>query len=136
MSAELLDPVKDRASVSPLELAVNAPGSIKTIKRNGKVAAYDDSKIKVAITKAFIAEEGTNAAASNRIHQQIDDITKQISQAFKRRLPTGGTIHIEDIQDQVELALMRSSHYKVARAYVLYRNGSCISHIQKGYHPL
>lgn len=103
------------------ELAANAPGSIKTIKRNGSVVPYNESKIKVAITKAFIAEEGANAAVSNRIYQQIDVLSKQVTSAFVRRLPTGGTIHIEDIQDQVELALMRNGHYKVARAYVLYR---------------
>ncbi|GGI79507.1 ribonucleoside-diphosphate reductase subunit alpha [Legionella impletisoli] len=119
--SETIDPVKELPQKSQLELNTNAPGILKTIKRNGKVVQYDENKIKVAITKAFIAVEGGNAAASNRIHQQIDDLTKQITQAFKRRLPSGGTMHIEDIQDQVELALMRSSQYKVARAYVLYR---------------
>lgn len=119
--SEILEPVKDVPPTSQLELTANAPGSLKTIKRNGKVVAFDDNKIKVAITKAFIAEEGNNAATSNRIHQQVDEITRQVTQVFKRRLPSGGTIHIEDIQDQVELALMRSSEYKVARAYVLYR---------------
>lgn len=119
--SELLDPVKGVPYVNQLELTANAPGVLKIIKRNGKVATYDDNKINVAITKAFLAEEGASAAASNRIHQQVDDITKQISQAFKRRLPSGGTLHIEDIQDQVELALMRSGQHKIARAYVLYR---------------
>ncbi|MGQ3888954.1 ribonucleoside-diphosphate reductase subunit alpha [Legionella sp. CNM-1927-20] len=107
--------------INQIELTTNAPGVLKVIKRNGKVVSYDDSKIKVAITKAFIAEEGNNAVASNRIHQQIEEITQQITSALKRRQPAGGTIHIEDIQDQVELALMRNHHYKVARAYVLYR---------------
>ncbi len=116
-----LEPIKDESQISPLELAANAPGSLKTIKRNGKVVAYDDNKIKVAIAKAFIAEEGGNAAASNRIHQLVEGITQQISQVFNRRLPSGGTVHIEEIQDQVELALMRSGEYKIARAYVLYR---------------
>ncbi|ASQ45394.1 ribonucleoside-diphosphate reductase subunit alpha [Legionella clemsonensis] len=119
--SEILEPVKDVPQISQLELTANAPGLLKTIKRNGKVVQYDDNKIKVAITKAFIAVEGSNAAASNRIHQQVNEITQQVTQAFKRRLPSGGAVHIEDIQDQVELALMRSSHYEVARAYVLYR---------------
>jgi len=119
--SEILDPVKDVPQTSQLELTANAPGLIKTIKRNGKVVNYDDTKIKVAITKAFIADEGGSAPTSDRIHQQIEELTQQISQVFKRRLPSGGAIHIEDIQDQVELALMRSGHYKVARAYVLYR---------------
>ncbi|KTC73069.1 ribonucleotide-diphosphate reductase subunit alpha [Legionella birminghamensis] len=119
--SELLEPVKDVPYISQLELTANAPGAIKTIKRNGKVVDYDASKIRIAITKAFIAEEGAAAATSDRIREQIEELTNQVTQAFKRRLPTGGTIHIEDIQDQVELALMRSSHYKVARAYVVYR---------------
>ncbi|MCC5791702.1 MAG: ribonucleoside-diphosphate reductase subunit alpha [Legionellaceae bacterium] len=116
-----IDPVKEVSRPSQMELNVNAPGVLKTIKRNGKVVSFDENKIKIAITKAFIAVEGSNAAASNRIHQQIDDISSQITKTFKRRLPSGGTVHIEDIQDQVELALMRSSHHKVARSYVLYR---------------
>lgn len=120
MSA-ILDPVNDVPQTSQLELTANAPGLLKTIKRNGKVVNYDDTKIKVAITKAFIADEGGTASTSDRIHQQIEELTRQITQVFHRRLPSGGAVHIEDIQDQVELALMRSGHYKVARAYVLYR---------------
>jgi ribonucleoside-diphosphate reductase alpha chain len=116
-----LEPVNEMPLTSQLELTANAPGVLKTIKRNGKVVNYDENKIKVAITKAFIANEGGSAPTSDRIHQQIEELTCQITQTFKRRLPTGGAIHIEDIQDQVELALMRSGHYKVARAYVLYR---------------
>ena len=98
-----------------------APGTLKVIRRNGSITVYDDAKIALAVTKAFLAQEGQNAADSTRIHEHVNDIKTQISSAFKRRLPTGGTIHIEDIQDQVELALMRSGEQKVARAYVLYR---------------
>lgn len=107
--------------VNQFELNANAPGILKTIKRNGKVVSYDDNKISVAITKAFIAIEGPNAVASNRIREQIAALTQQITNAFKRRMPSGGCLHIEDVQDQVELALMRSGHNKVARSYVLYR---------------
>ncbi len=117
----ILEPIKEAVYPGQLELTTNEPGLLKTIKRNGKVVHFDENKIKVAITKAFIAVEGGNAAASNRIYEQIDELAQQIIQAFKRRLPSGGTVHIEDIQDQVELALMRSAQYKVARAYVLYR---------------
>lgn len=118
--SEILEPVSDILA-NQREVAANQPGTLKTIKRNGKVVRYDGEKIKVALTKAFIAVEGGNAAASNRIYQQVEHLTQQITQAFKRRLPTGGTIHIEDIQDQVELALMRNGQHKIARAYVLYR---------------
>ncbi len=119
--SDTLAPVKEAPSISSLELAGNTPGLINTIKRNGKSVRYDENKIKVAITKAFIAVEGGNAATSNRIYQQVDEINQKITQAFKRRFPTGGTIHIEDIQDRVELELMRSGEQKVARVYVLYR---------------
>ncbi len=119
--SEIMNPVKPSSVVSSIELDVNEPGILKTIKRNGKISPFDENKIKVAITKAYIAVEGGSAAMSNRIHEQIDELCAQILQAFKRRLPTGGSIHIEDIQDQVELVLMRNRQYKVARAYVLYR---------------
>ncbi len=108
-------------ATSTAELEATAPGQIRVIKRNGKVVSYDDSKISVAITKAFLAVEGGTAAASSRVHETVDTLTGQISDIFKRRMPSGGTIHIEDIQDQVELALMRSGEQKVARDYVLYR---------------
>jgi ribonucleoside-diphosphate reductase alpha chain len=119
--SELLEPMNVLSPSKQHDIAVNVPGQLKTIKRNGKVVRYDEEKIKIAITKAFIAVEGSSAAASNRIYQQIDDVVQQMSATFKRRLPGGGILHIEDIQDQVELALMRNSQYKIARAYVLYR---------------
>lgn len=102
-------------------VSATAPGQLRVIKRNGTVVPYDDSKIAVAITKAFLAVEGGTAAASSRIHETVSSLCHQISATFKRRMPSGGTIHIEDIQDQVELALMRSGEQKVARDYVLYR---------------
>ncbi|NCX93680.1 MAG: ribonucleoside-diphosphate reductase subunit alpha, partial [Gammaproteobacteria bacterium] len=91
------------------------------IKRNGQVVNFDGSKIKVAMTKAFLAVEGGNAAQSSRVHELVDQLFSDIFQAFSRRFPEGGTFHIEDIQDQVELALMRRGEHKVARSYVLYR---------------
>lgn len=116
LEAETIAPI-----VAHHELHVHSPGTLKTIKRNGKTAPYDDNKISVAITKAFIAIEGSNVVASNRVREQIDALTQQVSQALRRRSPHGGNVHIEDIQDQVELALMRGGYNKVARAYVLYR---------------
>ncbi|MGF1546343.1 MAG: ribonucleoside-diphosphate reductase subunit alpha [Thiotrichales bacterium] len=104
-----------------VEVGATAPGRYKVIRRNGKVTNFDDSKIKVAMTKAFLAVEGGQAAASARIHETVNALTAQILDALFRRNPDGGTVHIEDIQDQVELALMRGGEHKVARAYVLYR---------------
>ena len=105
----------------PPSLVATAPGTLRVIKRNGAVAPYTDDKIQVALTKAFLAVEGGTAAASPRIRDLVAQLTTQVSSAFMRRLPSGGTIHIEDIQDQAELALMRSGEHRVARDYVLYR---------------
>ncbi len=99
--------------------AANSP--YRVIRRNGKLTTFDASKISVAMTKAFLAVEGGNAAASTRIHDTVARLTTQVVDSLLRRLPDGGTVHIEDIQDQVELALMRAGEHKVARAYVLYR---------------
>ena len=106
--------------ISP-SIAATAPGQIRVIKRNGTVVPYSDDKITVAMTKAFLAVEGGSAAASPRIRELVAALARQVSAIFLRRFPSGGTIHIEDVQDQVELALMRSGEHKVARAYVLYR---------------
>jgi len=111
-----------RSSVQPDDnLMTMAPGQLRVIKRNGAVVVYDVSKIAVAITKAYLAVEGGNAAASSRVHDMVSRLVDEISQTFKRRMPSGGSIHIEEIQDQVELMLMRSGEHKVARAYVIYR---------------
>ena len=104
-----------------ISMSDTAPGQLRVIKRNGSVVAYDESKISVAITKAYLAVEGGQAAASTRIHESVAQLARQITDIFKRRMPSGGTIHIEDIQDQVELALMRTGEHKIARSYVIYR---------------
>src|SRR5688572_22616091 len=105
--------------------ASNAPRSAfadyKIIRRNGAVVGFEPSKISVAMTKAFLAVEGAQGAASARIRELVAGLTEAVVGALIRRQPTGGTFHIEDIQDQVELALMRSGQHDVARAYVLYR---------------
>ncbi|MDT3379282.1 ribonucleoside-diphosphate reductase subunit alpha [Labrys neptuniae] len=93
----------------------------QVIRRNGSVTPFDASKITVAVTKAFLAVEGHSAAASRRVHDIVADLTAQIVAGLTRRADTGRTFHIEEIQDRVELALMRGEHHKVARAYVLYR---------------
>lgn len=114
---------------NPIE--ATAPGTLKVIKRNGQVVPFDSSKISVAITKAFLAVEGGTAAASTRIHETVAKLTTQVKAIFERRMPSGGTIHIEDIQDQVELALMRAGEHKIARDYVIYREEQARKRAQK-----
>src|SRR5437667_4551645 len=93
----------------------------KLIRRNGAVVGFEPAKITVAVTKAFLAVNGSQAAASARIRELVASLTEAVVGALMRRQPQGGTFHIEDVQDQVELALMRSGEHDVARAYVLYR---------------
>jgi ribonucleoside-diphosphate reductase alpha chain len=119
-TAETATPPQETGTVSGA-IAATAPGQLRVIKRNGTVVPFEDSKISVAITKAFLAVEGGTAAASSRIHETVAKLTEQVSATFQRRMPSGGTIHIEDIQDQVELSLMRAGEHKIARDYVIYR---------------
>jgi ribonucleoside-diphosphate reductase alpha chain len=93
----------------------------QVIRRNGAVVGFEPSKIAIAMTKAFLAVNGGQGAASARVRELVDNLTRQAVNALLRNRPNGGTFHIEEIQDQVELALMRSGEHDVARAYVLYR---------------
>ena len=113
-------PVQEKTNVNA-NIAATAPGQMRVIKRNGTVVPFEISKISVAITKAFLAVEGGTAAASSRIHETVARLTEQVTATFQRRMPSGGTIHIEDVQDQVELSLMRAGEHKIARDYVIYR---------------
>ncbi len=96
-------------------------GSLHVIKRSGTVCEWDPGKINAAVAKAFLAVEGAQAAGSPRVHEIAAALTAAVTDALTRRSDLSRAIHIEDIQDQVELALMRAEHHKVARAYVLYR---------------
>jgi ribonucleoside-diphosphate reductase alpha chain len=93
----------------------------KVIRRNGAVVGFEPDKIAVAVTKAFLAVAGGAAAASAGVRDKVHGVTQAVVNALVRRHPSGGTFHIEDIQDQVELALMRAGEHQVARSYVLYR---------------
>ncbi|MBI1943040.1 MAG: ribonucleoside-diphosphate reductase subunit alpha, partial [Betaproteobacteria bacterium] len=98
-----------------------AYGDYKIIRRNGAVVGFEPAKISVAMTKAYLAVGGSQGAASARVRELVAELTGSVVGALLRRQPQGGTFHIEDIQDQVELALMRAGQHDVARAYVLYR---------------
>ncbi len=109
------------AGTSSVLSAQAMPAELKVIRRNGAVVGFEPSKIAVAMTKAFLAVGGNQGAASARVREITEALTQSVVMALMRRMPAGGTLHIEDIQDQVELALMRSGEHEVARAYVLYR---------------
>ncbi|MCE1270213.1 MAG: ribonucleoside-diphosphate reductase subunit alpha [Acinetobacter sp.] len=120
-----------------MSIITSTPGQIQVIKRTGEIASFNAEKISVAIGKAFLAVEGQQGADSSRIHDRITQLTEMVLNTFNRRLPSGGTIHIEEIQDQVELALMRTGEQKVARAYVIYREQRATARQQAGanHHP-
>ena len=119
MSTAVLPAAQDAAPLS-CEPAAWADYRIK--RRTGDVVACEPAKITVAIGKAFVAVKGAGVVAAASTRADLEALTDTVLRALKRLKPTGGTLLIEDVQDQVELALMRSGHHDVARAYVLYRN--------------
>jgi len=103
------------------DTAVNPLNHYQIIRRNGAVVPFEPNKIAVAMMKAFLAVHGTQGAASASVREMVDGLTQAVIRALMRSRPGGGTFHIEDVQDQVELGLMRGGHHEIARAYVLYR---------------
>ncbi len=108
-------------AVSPGTPSLQALTHYQIIRRNGAVVPFEPNKIAVALMKAFLAVHGTQGAASASVREVVEELTQNVVRALVRSRPAGGTFHIEDVQDQVELGLMRSSNHEVARAYVLYR---------------
>src|SRR3954453_2134325 len=103
------------------QAAANPLAHYQIIRRNGAVVPFEPNKIAVAMMKAFLAVHGTQGAASASVRETVDGLTQAVIRALVRSRPGGGTFHIEDVQDQVELGLMRGGHHEVARASVLYR---------------
>ena len=114
-------PVSAGETAGGVAVSASQLADYRIIRRNGAVVAFEPTKIAVAMTKAFLAVNGGQGAASARIRELVEELTGKVVAALMRHQPTGGTFHIEDVQDQVELALMRSGEHDVARSYVLYR---------------
>jgi ribonucleoside-diphosphate reductase alpha chain len=102
-------------------IAPSALSHYQIIRRNGAVVPFEPQKIAIAMMKAFLAVHGTQGAASASVRETVDQLTQAVVRALMRSRPGGGTFHIEDVQDQAELGLMRGGHHEIARAYVLYR---------------
>ena len=83
------------------------------IKRNGDQVAFDESKIKIAIGKAF--------NAVNPYLRDMDSIVTELASTVVESLDSDRMYTVEEIQDKVEAILMRSGYTDVAKAYVLYR---------------
>lgn len=122
-----------QSTITPRQIQPAVPGvaALKVIRRDGSVVSFDQNKIALAMTKAFIACEGAGTESS-RIRDAVKKLTAQVVQALGRRLPPGASVHIEDIQDQVELALMRAGEHEVARRYVLYREARAAERAKTG----
>ncbi|MBX3644806.1 MAG: ribonucleoside-diphosphate reductase subunit alpha [Rubrivivax sp.] len=115
--------------------AASAYAGYQIIRRNGAVVVFEPSKIAVALMKAFLAVHGTQGAASASVRETVDALTETVVRALLRSRPGGGTFHIEDVQDSVELGLMRGGHHEVARAYVLYRERRTQERARQGAAP-
>lgn len=124
------------AADTPVPTAASAYHGYQIIRRNGAVVAFEPNKIAVALMKAFLAVHGTQGAASASVRETVDVLTETVVRALLRSRPGGGTFHIEDVQDQVELGLMRGSHHEVARAYVLYRERRAQERAKQGQAPV
>jgi ribonucleoside-diphosphate reductase alpha chain len=109
------------AQTAGASLSASMLANYQIIRRNGAVVPFEPNKIAVAVMKAFLAVHGTQGAASASVREIVDELTQSVVRALARSRPGGGTFHIEDVQDAVELGLMRGGHHEVARAYVLYR---------------
>jgi ribonucleoside-diphosphate reductase alpha chain len=120
-SVQSESPVAETGGNSHANSQVNAFTHYQIIRRNGAVVPFEPNKIAVAMMKAFLAVHGTQGAASASVRETVDELTQAVMRALMRSRPGGGTFHIEDVQDQVELGLMRGGHHEIARAYVLYR---------------
>ena len=85
--------------------------SLSVVRRDGSITPFKSDKIANAIRKAFLAQ--TDLRDSKQIDKSVSELTETVTAALTRRIANGDMIHIEDIQDQVELALMRGEHHKV-----------------------
>lgn len=93
---------------------------LKAIKRNGALVDFNAEKITLAITNAFLSlEENKHNVAA--VQSKAEELTENIVVLLHNRYTHLGAVSIEEIQDQVELALMRTGEHKAARNYILYR---------------
>ncbi|MBH9577571.1 ribonucleoside-diphosphate reductase subunit alpha [Inhella proteolytica] len=129
-------PAGERPVSASAHALPSAYQAYQIIRRNGAVVSFEPSKIAVALMKAFLAVHGAQGAASASVRETVDGLTEACVRALLRSRPGGGTFHIEDVQDHVELALMRGGHHEVARAYVLYRERRSAERAAKGEAPV
>jgi ribonucleoside-diphosphate reductase alpha chain len=117
-----VNPMQEETAHFTTSPTIPQPGVLYVMRRDNRtLVPFNPDKIKIAIMKSYLAVEGGNAAASRRVHEVVDELTDQVTKTISRYLNTGGVVRLEEIQDQVELILMRAEHHKVARTYILYR---------------
>jgi ribonucleoside-diphosphate reductase alpha chain len=121
VASQTAEPIHTPRFAAAGSATASAYAGYQIIRRNGAVVVFEPNKIAVALMKAFLAVHGTQGAASASVRETVDQLTEAVVRALLRSRPGGGTFHIEDVQDSVELGLMRGGHHEVARAYVLYR---------------
>jgi len=86
------------------------------VKRDGRTLRFDDTRIRAAVRKAFVAVHGELTEMHMRtIRRLIDEIDTELAQRFPE------SVKIYEIQSVVEHVLLDSREYDVARAYIDYR---------------
>jgi ribonucleoside-diphosphate reductase alpha chain len=136
IAPQSVEPAALSRPVSSTAPVASAFAGYQIIRRNGAVVVFEPNKIAVALMKAFLAVHGTQGAASASVRETVDTLTEAVVRALLRSRPGGGTFHIEDVQDSVELGLMRGGHHEVARAYVLYRERRTQERARQGVAPV
>ena len=85
--------------------------TLRVIRRNTHVVPWNSDKIEVAVRKAFLSLQMDSTPAV-KVADKVSEVVTSTGQSF---------IHIEEVQDMVQEALMELGHYKVAETYILYR---------------
>ena len=86
----------------------------KIIKRNGAVVPFERKLIFSALEKAFYSENVTDLVL-------IANLADQVVNEVSLNCENVENLHVETVQDIVEETLMKNGHYKVAKAYIIYR---------------
>ena len=91
-----------------------AQSTLRVIRRNNQVVPWSEQKVEIAVRKTFLSLERDSAPAV-AITRAVSDRVHSSKQSF---------VHIEEIQDMVEEELMKAGHYKIAKAYIQFRERS------------
>jgi ribonucleoside-diphosphate reductase alpha chain len=101
----------NRARKISIDREAAAHSTLRVIRRNNQVVPWSDQKVEIAVRKTFLSLQRDSAPAV-ALTKAVSERVHSSKQSF---------VHIEEIQDMVQEELMKSGHFKVAEAYILFR---------------